>query len=226
MQRELDVGEVGAQPRAQREDVRGVGDTDGVGDRHVPHAHGVVAADHPRDPLVRHPSLERATQGGGHAADDLDTVLVGEPHDVTHAREGVLGAPVRVGPAVRVAHREHGLPHVGPVVQRALGTLEVRHEDGVRDPVLALDAAHHLVAVLELGYGVGTHERGGLYPRDAGAGEGVDDLDLLRGRDEGALELEPVTRTDLVDLHACGEVERQSALCADVLLDRGCVWHG
>ena len=108
--------------------------------------------------------------------------------------------------------------HAG--VHRPHGALVVWDEGGVLRPRPPMDLRHDLFCVAELGHRLGVDERCHFDTREAGLREQVDDLDLLLGRDEIRLDLEPVTGSDFADGDARGGNHRGNL--ADGKLRDGC----
>ena len=90
----------------------------------------------------------------------------------------------------QVAHRE-----------RVAETPAVRHQHHPGDVVRQVDAAEHLDAVGQLRDDVGPDEARDLDPLEAGPAQGVDQPDLVRGRDRLGFVLEAVAGPDLPDAH-------------------------
>ena len=93
-------------------------------------------------------------------------------------------------------HLGEGLAHLQCVVE----ALAVGHQHHQRDVVGHVDAAQHLDAVGQLRDDVGPHEACHLDALQAGAGELVDQSDLVGGGDGFRLVLKSVARSDFADL--------------------------
>jgi hypothetical protein len=78
----------------------------------------------------------------------------------------------------------------------------VQRQPGVDDPIAAVDPGDHLLRAGHLRDKRGVDEADRLDPRNAGAGEEVDELRPLRGLQHLRLVLEPVARRDVADRHS------------------------
>jgi len=85
------------------------------------------------------------------------------------------------------------------VLERRLQPLLVRNEHGQRDIVGHVDPGQHRHRVVELGDHVSADEARHLDPLEAGPREGIDQPDLVLGRDPLGFVLKPVPGPDLAD---------------------------
>ena len=83
--------------------------------------------------------------------------------------------------------------------ERGLEPAFVRHQHRQRHVVGRVDLVQHLGGVGKLRDHVGADEARDLEPPDAGAGEHLDQPDLVVGGDDLGLVLEAVTRADFAD---------------------------
>src|SRR5205814_5047330 len=88
--------------------------------------------------------------------------------------------------------------------ERALQAALVGYEDWIPDPPPALEAAHHLVGIGELGDGCRGDEARRLDLAQSGVAQELDEAELVIGLDAGGFGLKAVTRTDLVDADLAG----------------------
>ena len=172
----------------------------GVAEAHSSQPELPEAVCDPAYPCGRDVALEGAAERGRDRAVHGYPCLLRHSGHHLEARERFFDAPVHVLPvvALRGGQEDDHLVDLG--LGRAQRPALVRHQCGEHRPAGAVDAAHDLLGVGKLRHRARRHEGGRLDTRNAGVDEPVDELDLLRGRNEGPLGLEAVTRPDFGDL--------------------------
>ena len=97
--------------------------------------------------------------------------------------------------------RHHQVDLVGFERKRPLDPLEVRRQEPVGNVRKPVDLRHHLIGVGQLRNRLGMDDGGDLDILQTGPDQGVDDFNLLFGRDELLLVLEAVPRPHIDDGH-------------------------
>ena len=143
----------------------------------------------------------RRAEGHGDRAGNGDACILGGIHSGLKACHALLGGAVQVGQIVCAGSRNIQLHLFAAAGGSALYTAGIGDQGTVFHALLLHDALKHFVGVGHLGHFYGVHERAHFHHRHAGLYNGVDQLHLILGTDNGFFCLQAVAGTHFANDH-------------------------
>ena len=185
--------------REQRAHGARIGVADGVGKTHAVGA-GVEQRLQQAQHLRRvDAALQRATERRAHAALDqrLRAGRVARRADPRHFGDDLVRRPAEVGEAVRATRGQRNQHEIGATIERALGALEIRHENRREEAGQGPGMREDFRGVGKLRQQAGRHERADLDLAQPGRMGVADPVELAGGRQDRRDALQAIAQTDL-----------------------------
>jgi hypothetical protein len=171
----------------------------GVGEVDERNAVADELLEQPMHTLKQHRPLIGAAECRRDAANQRTFRTRHDGRDLLDGAHALLGGHAYVELVERVAHRDAGFHVIDIGGDRAFCTARVHDQAGIAHARPARDAREHHLRIGHLRHDLGMHEGGDLDPGEPRRRQAVDQRDLLLGRQEPLLDLQPVARADLAD---------------------------